>query len=239
MAVAVSDYVFVLSSGENIPIVITTRRGLRNITLRPKTRPVREIHISKPWLSPTSSALRFVESKRRWIERIFANAPQKTHIVPGDMIEFLGWHVQVLHDASRRANAFTVCDDSTCVLVVGGGADMFERRVRDFIKAEFLKSVKQMIRTAPREFWPRQIAIRDTTSRWGSCSTTGTMSFSWRLAFAPRDVMRYVVMHELAHTRHMDHSPAFWATVSELYGFGVERAKRWLNQHGAELHQYF
>jgi predicted metal-dependent hydrolase len=65
------------------------------------------------------------------------------------------------------------------------------------------------------------------------------MSLSWRLAFAPVDVMRYVVMHELAHRRHMDHSPAFWATVSELYGFGVERAKRWLNQHGGELHKYF
>ena len=116
---------------------------------------------------------------------------------------------------------------------------MFERRVRDFIRAQFLVTVKQMIRTAPRELWPQRVAIRDTTSRWGSCSTSGTMSFSWRLAFAPRDVMRYVVMHELAHQVHMDHSPAFWQTVSQLYGFGVERAKRWLNVHGAELHKYF
>ncbi|MCM1404784.1 MAG: M48 family metallopeptidase [Prevotella sp.] len=212
---------------------------MRNITLRPKTRPPREIHISKPWLVPTSSALRFVESKRRWIERIFANAPQKKRISSGDVIEFLGQTVQILHNPDLRANRFVVCDDGTCVLMVGGDVSMLERRVRDFIKAEFLKSVKQMIRTAPREFWPQRIAIRDTTSRWGSCSTSGTMSFSWRLAFAPMDVMRYVVMHELAHTRHMDHSPAFWATVAELYGFGVERAKRWLTQHGAELHQYF
>jgi predicted metal-dependent hydrolase len=135
-----------------------------------------------------------------------------------------------------RSNKFS---DGGARLMIGGARDMFERRVRDVIKAEFLNHVKDVVRTAPREFWPQRIAIRDTTSRWGSCSTSGTMSFSWRLAFAPLDVLRYVVMHELAHRKHMDHSPEFWATVRELYGFGVERAKRWLAQHGGELHRYF
>ena len=193
-----AEYEFVLSSGEHIPVVIVTRRGLRNITLRPKTRPSREIHISKPWMTPTSTALRFLEQKRHWCERIFDNAPQKITVRPGDEIEFLGRRVLLKHDSSRRANEFIVHDDVTATLVVGGGADMFERRVRDFIRAEFLVAVKQMVRTAPRELWPQRITIRDTSSRWGSRSTSGTMSFSWRLAFAPRDVMRYVVMHELA-----------------------------------------
>lgn len=234
-----SDYEFVLSTGERVPVVITTRRGLRNITLRPKTRPSREIHISKPWLTPTAAALRFLEQKRRWCERIFNNAPQKVILRSGDEIEFLGRRVMLRHDPARRSNEFVVHDDVTATLIVGGGADMFERRVRDFIRAQFLITVKQMVRGAPRELWPRRITIRDTSSRWGSCSSSGTMSFSWRLAFAPTDVMRYVVMHELAHQVHMDHSPAFWQTVSQLYGFGVERAKRWLNVHGAELHKYF
>ena len=234
-----SEYEFVLSSGERIPIIISTRRGLRNITLRPKTRPSREIHISKPWMTPTSAALRFLEQKRRWCERIFTNAPQKVHIAPGDNINFLGRTVYLVHDSSRRANEFTDNGNGTATLIIGGGLDMFERRVRDFIRAQFLVSVKKMIRSAPRELWPRRISVRDTSSRWGSCSTSGTMSFSWRLAFAPTDVMRYVVMHELAHQRYMDHSPAFWQTVSDLYGFGVERAKRWLNVHGGELHRYF
>lgn len=234
-----SDYEFVLSTGERVPVVITTRRGLRNITLRPKTRPSREIHISKPWLTPTAAALRFLEQKRRWCERIFNNAPQKVILRSGDEIEFLGRRVMLRHDPARRSNEFVVHDDVTATLIVGGGADMFERRARDFIRAQFLIAVKQMVRGAPRELWPRRITIRDTSSRWGSCSSSGTMSFSWRLAFAPTDVMRYVVMHELAHQVHMDHSPAFWQTVSQLYGFGVERARYWLNKHGAELHKYF
>lgn len=234
-----SEYVFVASDGENIPITITTRRGVRNITLRPKTMSAREIHISKPWVTSNAAALRFVETKRRWLENIFAHAPRKAHVADGDVIEFLDMRVTLRHDASRRANELVRGDGVNATLIVGGGADMFERRVRDFIRAEFLAAVREMVRGAPRELWPARIAVRDTTSRWGSCSTSGTMSFSWRLAFAPRDVMRYVVMHELAHRKHMDHSPEFWAYVRELYGFGVERAKRWLAQNGAELHKYF
>ena len=234
-----SENVFISSSGEHIPIVITTRRGARNITLRPKTAPNHEISVTKPWISSNASVLKFIESKRCWIENIFARAPQKQTVAPGGTIEIMGRVVELQHDATRRTNQYIIHDDAHATLIVGGGAEMFESRVRNFVKAEFIKTAREMIRTAPRELWPARVAAHDTTSRWGSCSTTGTMSLSWRLAFAPIDVMRYVVMHELAHRRHMDHSPAFWATVSELYGFGVERAKRWLNQHGAELHKYF
>ncbi len=229
-----SEYVFTLSSGEEIPVVITTRRGLRNITLRPKVLPRREIHISKPWLVSENAAIKFLVSKQKWIECTFQKCPAKVRLSPGDSIEFLGRVVELVHVPGMRSNKF---DGDK--LLIGGAPEMFERRVRDVVKAEFLIELKQIIRTAPREFWPRRIALRDTTSRWGSCSSTGTMSFSWRLAFAPYDVMRYVVMHELAHVKHMDHSAEFWATVRELYGFGVERAKRWLAQNGGQLHRYF
>ncbi len=229
-----SDYVLTLSSGEEIPVVITTRRGLRNITLRPRVQPQREIHISKPWLVSTGAALRFLESKQKWVECVFQKCPAKVHVVPGDVIEFFGRCVRVEHNPNMRSNKL-----DTDVLVVGGDVRMFERRIRDFIKAEFLVELKRIIRTAPREYWPKRIVIRDTTSRWGSCSSSGAMSFSWRLAFAPYDVMRYVVMHELAHRKHMNHSDEFWATVRELYGPGVERAKRWLKQNGGVLYQMF
>jgi len=229
-----SDYVFTLSSGEEIPVVITTRRGVRNITLRPKVAPKREIWISKPRLVSENAAIKFLVSKQKWIECTFQKCPVKVRLKPGDNIEFLGRVVELVHVPGMRSNRFE--GDK---LLIGGAPEMFERRIRDVVKAEFLIELKKIIRTAPREFWPRRIALRDTTSRWGSCSSTGTMSFSWRLAFAPVDVMRYVVMHELAHTKHMDHSAEFWATVRELYGFGVERAKRWLTQNGGTLHRYF
>lgn len=229
-----SEYVFTLSSGEEIPVVITTRRGLRNITLRPKLNPRREIHISKPWLVSENAAIKFLVSKQKWIECIFQKCPDKVVLRSGDKIEFLGHVVELVHVPTMRSNKL----DGDKMLV-GGAPEMFERRVRDVIKAEFLVELKNIIRTTPRDLWPQRIALRDTTSRWGSCSSSGTMSFSWRLAFAPYEVMRYVVMHELAHKKQMNHSPEFWAVVRELYGPGVERAKRWLKQNGGTLHRWF
>lgn len=232
-----SNTFFVLSNGEQVPVVIETRRGMRNVTLRPKTTPHFEIHISKPWTTSDSFVLKFLESKRKWIEKIFNNAPKKEHLKSGDSIEFLNHTVSLIHNPKFKSDNYL--DNEQTILCIGGGVDMFERRVRDFIKSEFLKSVKQIIKTTPREFWPNRISLRDTTSRWGSCSSNKNISFSWRLAFAPYEIMRYVIMHELAHTKHMDHSPEFWATVTQLYGFGVEKAKRWLSHNGGNLHKYF
>ena len=83
----------------------------------------------------------------------------------------------------------------------------------------------------------KRITIRDTRSRWGSCSTTGTLSFSWRLALAPREVLDYVVVHELCHLRHHDHSRRFWSLVREVWPQYREH-KAWLDDHGWELLAY-
>lgn len=232
-----AENVFILSNGEAVPVIIDNRRGARNVTLRPKTTPKMEIHISKPWTTSTKFVMNFLESKRKWIESIFDRAPRKETVSPGMLIPILGREVRIIHDETIRSNKYL--DEYKLTLCIGGGADMFERRVRDCIKNELLSEIKAIIKTTPREYWPKHITLRDTSSRWGSCSSTGNISFSWRLAFAPYEVMRYVVMHELSHMKHMDHSPAFWANVSELYGFGVERAKRWLSKNGQSLHKYF
>ena len=232
-----SENVFVLSNGVSVPVLVENRRGARNVTLRPKTSPKMEIHISKPWTTSTKFVMNFLESKRKWVEHVFDSVPNKEQIKPGMIISILGREVRVIHDETIRSNKYIDADKTT--LCIGGGVDMFERRVRDCIKAELLNEIKSIIKTTPREYWPTHITLRDTSSRWGSCSSTGALSFSWRLAFAPYEVMRYVVMHELSHRKYMDHSPQFWANVTQLYGFGVERAKRWLSKNGQSLHKYF
>ena len=233
-----SEFEFITSNGEKIPVLITVRAGVRNITLRPRAGDMRRIDATRPLISANSTVMKFVEQKRRWLERFFANAPRKEHLKSGDMFDFLDMRVRVVYDCAMRGNKFVLNDDGTWTLFVGGDEKLIENRVRMFIKTELLKHIKELIHQTPREFWPKKICLRDTTSRWGSRSTTGTISFSWRLAFAPFDVMRYVVMHELAHTKHMDHSAAFWTEVRGLYGFGVERARRWLNVHGGDLHKF-
>ena len=98
--------IFVLSNGEEIPVVIENRRGAHNVTLRPKIGATREIHISKPWMTSTSFVLKFLESKRKWVEKIFDAAPKKEKIIPGMTIEFLGRNVTLQHNANARGNCY-------------------------------------------------------------------------------------------------------------------------------------
>ena len=78
------------------------------------------------------------------------------------------------------------------------------------------------------------VSVRDTRTRWGSCSTSGNLCFSWRLIFAPEEVVNYVVAHEVAHLVHMNHGKRFWRLVERLCP-GAERQRRWLNRNRAQL----
>ena len=79
-----------------------------------------------------------------------------------------------------------------------------------------------------------RISIRDQKTRWGSCSSKGTLSFNWRLMLAPPAILDYVVVHELCHLTHMNHSPAFWQAVEKVYP-DYKNARKWLKDHGSEL----
>jgi predicted metal-dependent hydrolase len=82
---------------------------------------------------------------------------------------------------------------------------------------------------------PPRLSLGDQRSRWGSCSSRGTISMSWRLIMAPASVRRSVIAHEVAHMRHMDHSPAFYQWFEEIFEGDRKAADRWLKMHGAAL----
>ena len=84
---------------------------------------------------------------------------------------------------------------------------------------------------------PKRITIRDTSSRWGSCSSTRTLSFSWRLILAPSPILDYVVAHEVAHLRELNHKPRFWRLVETLVP-DIDKSMRWLSENGTLLHRY-
>ena len=83
----------------------------------------------------------------------------------------------------------------------------------------------------------KRITVRDNRSRWGSCGPDGGLSFSWRLVFAPAEVLDYLVAHEVAHLVHMNHGPRFWKLVRELSGES-DAAQEWLGRNGPLLHRY-
>ena len=82
-----------------------------------------------------------------------------------------------------------------------------------------------------------RITLRDTRSRWGSCTSDGRLMFSWRLIMTPPEVLDYVAAHEVAHLAQMNHSPAFWAEVTRIYG-DYQAPRQWLRDHGGGLHRY-
>lgn len=108
----------------------------------------------------------------------------------------------------------------------------FEKRYRQAAASYFPLRVSYYIQFTGGSY--ERITIRGQRTRWGSCSSRGTLSFNWRLMLAPPKVLDYVVVHELCHLTHMDHSTAFWNAVAEVMpDYKVYR--NWLKEHGREL----
>jgi predicted metal-dependent hydrolase len=122
---------------------------------------------------------------------------------------------------------------------VAGAPEHLPRRVRDYLKRE----AKRELEAASRRYAAmlgvtvKRVAVRDQTSRWGSCTSDGVLSYSWRLILAPSHVLDYLAAHEVAHLVEMNHSRAFWRAVARICP-EWERAKGWLSAHGTALHRY-
>jgi predicted metal-dependent hydrolase len=122
---------------------------------------------------------------------------------------------------------------------VAGDAPHLERRVADYFKREAKRDLEAAVEGYADKLGVRcrRVSIRDQSSRWGSCSTTGVLSFSWRLILAPRYVLDYLAAHEVAHLVEMNHSPRFWRLLLRMCP-DTHRAKLWLDVHGTDLHRY-
>lgn len=124
-------------------------------------------------------------------------------------------------------------------ICVAGGLEHGPRRLKDWLIREARKDL------TARSHWhaknlglaPKRIAVRDQTTRWGSCSANGVLSYSWRVVLAPPFVLDYLAAHEVAHLKEMNHSRRFWALVRETMP-RMEEGRRWLRRHGNVLHRY-
>lgn len=124
-------------------------------------------------------------------------------------------------------------------ICVSGGDIHGPRRLADWLRAEAKADLTRRTyhHAANLGVRPKRISVRDQSTRWGSCSTTGTICYSWRLIFAPEYVLDYVAAHEVAHLREMNHGPRFWRLVRDTMP-DMQKARSWLKQNGAELHRF-
>ncbi len=218
--------------GETVPVRIRRSAQARRISMRADAVK-REIRITMPPYAPTSAAMEFVTAKRQWIAARLQSAPDASPILPGHSIAIEG----EAHIIMWQANWPRRIVRSDGELRVGGPEAMVEGRILRWLKAEardiFTDEIAEYCDRANEQ--PPTLSLGDPRSRWGSCSTRGTISLSWRLIMAPRHVRRSVIAHEVAHIRHMDHSRDFYAWLDELFEGDRKVADRWLKMHGTGL----
>ena len=123
------------------------------------------------------------------------------------------------------------------VIRVFGDPKFLPRKVGDFLKRQAKQDLSKAVSHYSNELGvkAKSITIRDTTSRWGSCSSTGALNFSWRIVLAPPEVLQYLAAHEVAHLREMNHSNRFWKLVEDVCP-DMNAQKSWLKIHGSKLH---
>jgi len=220
--------------GGDLSILLITHARARRVSLRADPARGRVVLI-KPNRVSKATAIEFAKDKASWIAERLAELLPPIPFAEGIVVPVLDAPHIIHHSPDARRGVWR--DDGG--LYVSGTIEHLPRRVRDWFKDE----ARRMISPLAHEFARRldrnltHISMRDPRSRWGSCSQDGRLSFSWRLLMAPEHVLHYVVAHEIAHLRELNHSQRFWQTVEALTDHR-DKATRWIKSHGAGLHRY-
>jgi predicted metal-dependent hydrolase len=210
----------------------------RNYTLRiagPSRPPV----LTVPKRGSLNEARRFLDRHVAWLERQVEKQPQPMPIADGVVIPLRGVPHVVRHAPGMRGTVAIVANDISGMpaLAVAGELAHLRRRVVDFLKREAKRDLEWAVIRHTLQLGVRATAVRlrDQSTRWGSCSPDGHLSFSWRLVLAPPFVLDYLAAHEVAHLRELNHSYRFWR-ICEALAPQTERARAWLRANGPLLH---
>ncbi|MAT33907.1 MAG: hypothetical protein CMK06_01990 [Ponticaulis sp.] len=221
-------------SGSEYSVVFRPNPRAQRLILKidPKTGgPV----VTAPSARHRKSAENFVKAKAGWIENQLSRRPDDLLLQPGASIPIGGVPHELLR-SGEKGRTRLIAGEPPC-LDSPGAALTYPDRVERFLKirARQLITERADIHAQRLGVDPRRISIRDTRTRWGSCSAKGYLNFSWRLVLAPPEILDYVVAHEVAHLIEMNHSSAFWNLVEKSYG-PHRSARAWLRQNGKTLH---
>ena len=210
----------------------------KRFTLRVRAA-TRDVLLTMPSRGSLKQAREFAERHAAWIGARLARLPRPVAFAPGSVTPLRGIDHRIVHRPNERGVVWTARDAEGPLICVSGEEPHIARRVADFLKREARRDLEAAVARHSQRLGvaPRKLALRDTASRWGSCSTSGGLNFSWRLILAPPYVLDYLAAHEVAHILHMNHSPLFWAVTRRLFP-ETERAEVWLKTHGASLHRF-
>lgn len=249
---------------DGLEVVRHPRARVARLSVDPATGRVR---LTVPRRMALAKAVAWAGEKADWIAAQRARLPQGKPFVDGAVVPVADRAVRLVwaERASRtvvltspwRTPGFSAAGSdaplpghpSLCwgdgegevdVLTCGGPIEQFPARIERWLKREALRLLTEDTAhyAAKAGVSVTHVAIGDPKARWGSCSASGTIRYSWRLLLAPAFVRRATVAHEVAHRVHMHHGPAFHALVADLFEGDPDAARRWLRAEGAGLHWY-
>lgn len=195
-----------------------------------------ELRLTLPRRGSSAKALAWASEQQDWLAEQVGKAAAPVRVGPGTLLPVFGVERRIGWDPAHPRAVRLESD----ALLLGGPAESAARRVERWLRAEALVLMERESRAlaAAAGLTVGRVGIGDPRSRWGSCTHDGDLRYSWRLVMAPDHVRRATVAHEVAHLRHMDHSPAFHALVAELHDGDVAAARSWLRREGRGLHRY-
>jgi len=230
-----------LSTGRSEPLSLPGLAWPIELRPHPRARAFRlrldeargRLTLTYPQRSSRRAVLEWAGRQGEWVEAQLALLRPAEPFCPGATIPFEGRQVQLLWE-ERLPRTVQLSGD---VLQCGGSEAGFAARIERYLRAEARARLSAETAAIARRagVTVRSVAVGDAASRWGSCSTSGSIRYNWRLVLAPPHLLRWVVAHEVAHRRHMDHSPAFKALEAALYGASVAAARAELRALGPRL----
>ena len=229
-------------TGVQAPIEVRRHPKARRMTLR-VSRTRRAVIVTLPPQCDIAQAGTFLNSNIEWVQKHLGTLPQPVAFRGGAVIPLKGEpHVIVLAAKKERGTGIVTIEQvpgEISRLIVAGDQETGPRRLHRWLVDQARTALDERTIWHARRLGlhPRRITVRDQSTRWGSCSSTGALSFSWRLILAPSFVLDYVAAHEVAHLQQMNHGPRFWALVRKAIP-DYRDAKQWLDVYGMDLHRY-
>jgi predicted metal-dependent hydrolase len=225
--------------GQIFRVAFRRRSTARKIILRVSSV-TGEAALTVPPRVDVATAQLFIEDYGGWLATRLARIPERIPFLKGAVIPYQGVPHLITHwSSSPGLTQIADRSDGAKILAVAGNEAGIARRVRLFLHKNAQKNLEEAVQyyCAKIGLQAHTITLRDTKSRWGSCSSKGNLNFSWRLILAPPVVLDYLAAHEVAHLREMNHSPRYWRLLNSLCPH-VEEAERWLKKNGTSLHRY-
>ena len=233
------DAEMLLKRDTHFPPYVSLKRSKRARRLALRLDPKERVfHLVIPNGMSLKKAQRFAEEHDNWMQDALMDLPDPVPFEDGSVLPILGQdrRIHIFYDDTLRTTSITLKYKE---LIVTTNREDPSKRIERYLKKLAKEELSALAREKAAIIGEKinSVTTRDTKSRWGSCSTDNNLSFSWRLIFAPIEAFDYVVGHEVAHLKHMDHSRKFWTLCRSLSDDFVE-GQYWMREHGHELMRY-